>query len=89
MMTQGRTEMVPLERLPLLARRVAAPKAQPGWWIKHQNLDGVFIELEPPPRLRLRRRHPSWPGGVILTFAASGPHLDIIEVTVWPHIDQE
>ena len=23
------------------------------------------IELEPPPRLRLRRSHPSWPGGAM------------------------
>ena len=41
----------------------------PGWWINHhiQNMffGDIFMELEQPPRLRLRRSHPSWPGGVI------------------------
>ena len=25
----------------------------------------LLLELDPPPRLRLRRSHPSWPGGAI------------------------
>jgi hypothetical protein len=32
--------------------------------------DHIFMELERPPCLRLRRSHPSWPGGAIgLIFA--------------------
>ena len=34
--------------------------------------DGVVVlEIEQPPRLRLRRNRPSWPGGAIAIFFES------------------
>jgi len=43
----------------------------PGWWFKHGvdrhllQITDLLLEIDPPPRLRLRRSHPSFPGTLV------------------------
>src|SRR5499427_10448156 len=56
------------KQLPLLDRRGGTSrKGAPGWLLNQisNRTKNHYSDLEQPPRLRLRRSHPSYPGGAI------------------------
>src|SRR5678816_44706 len=80
-----------------------APPGQEGWTRHQENVakhpeygaDGVVvldrrilpIEPEPPPRLRLRRSHPSWPGGAIALSMTIPAYTELHAASAFSFLD--